>query len=323
MIRGMRQKVVDLDAKKVLLADMRHSEEEADSYADLNCEGFGRIRRYETFSIHLHDSLPSKAMYRGLPERTPFFTQVFQLAGCNWRCWYCFVDDALLSADETRARWFSVEEAFDLFLEDPRANEVSAIDLSGGQPDLAPEWCLWTLQELDRRGLQNRYKVWIDDNLSGSFVRAYLEDADIAYMAQHPSHSRVGCFKGYTAESFAFNTKTHPEAFQAQFRVMAELIDAGFDMYAYATFTAPQRDPDVSSHMARFVDRLQEVHELLPLRTCPLEIKPFAAARGRMNGAMERSIALQHDAARAWENELLARFDQQQLALPFEAVSLR
>jgi uncharacterized Fe-S cluster-containing radical SAM superfamily protein len=323
MIRGMRQKVIDLESRRVLLADMRDSEEGSDSYADLNCGGFGRIRRYESFSIHLHHSMPGKPMYRGLPERTPFFTQVLQLAGCNWRCWYCFVDDALLSADKARSRWFTVEETFDLFLQDQRFDDVSAIDLSGGQPDLAPEWCLWTLQELDRRGLRDRLKVWIDDNLSGSFVHSYLTPEDIAYMANHPSHSRVGCFKGYNKESFVFNTNARPEAFEVQFRVIGELINSGFDMYAYATFTSPEQDPNISSNMRSFVDRLQAVHELLPLRTCPLEVKPFAAARGRMNQVMKASITRQQEAAAAWEEELRTRFSPTQLVQPFEGVALR
>lgn len=319
---GMRQRLIRPEAQQILIARLDDSVESDDDYTDVNCRGFGRIRKFHKFSVHLrakNSTLPVKPHYRGLPPVLPYRTQVFQVNGCNWNCWYCFVDDELLVGDSTRGEFLTVAEMIELYLaeKDPPA----VLDLSGGQPDLVPEWCLWVMQELESRGLRGKVHVWIDDNLSGRFVRQFLSRDDIAYMASFPNHSRVGCFKGYDEDSFVFNTKAPKSGFRRQFEVLRDLIDDGFDMYAYATFTS-QHVENLDSAMEDFVDRLQAIHPLLPLRTIPLEIKPYSVTVTREVSGLDGLLDRQEHAATAWEGQLRSRYTEEQLALPYEGITL-
>ena len=81
------------------------------------------------------------------------------------------------------------------------------IDLSGGQPDLVPEWVPWMMKELSARGLGKRVYLWSDDNLSTDCFWSFLSDSEREFVAGYENYSRVCCFKGFDSESFAFNTR--------------------------------------------------------------------------------------------------------------------
>ncbi|MGN2638421.1 hypothetical protein ACTD5D_20020 [Nocardia takedensis] len=179
------------------------------------------------------------------------------------------------------------------------------------------------MRELDDRGLRGHVHVGIDDNLSGRWIKQLLTSEDIAYMAAYPNHSRGGCFKGFDEHSFTDNTGAPAPGFARQFEVMADLIEMGFDTYAYATFTGRSRpDRDTASAVSQFVDRLQRVHPLLPLRTIPLEVRPYSAVGQRLPESESTLFYdLQYKAIVAWEHELASRFgDQQQV--PYEDIAL-
>ena len=78
-------------------------------------------------------------------------------------------------------------------------------------------------------------------------------------------------------------------------------------MYAYTTFTTPDLDA-ARPALVDFVDRLQRIHPLLPLRTVPLEVTMFAPVQSRMNGDCEAAMANQYAVASYWEDELARRF---------------
>jgi uncharacterized Fe-S cluster-containing radical SAM superfamily protein len=319
---GMRQHLVDLQDQKVLIARLDNSLESSDSYTRINCGGHGRVRVFDKFSIHLRhpaSRLPARPHFRGLPRKVPYRTQVFQVGGCNWNCWYCFVDDELLVGDSARGSFLSAKELVDLYLAEDEPAPV--IDLSGGQPDLVPEWCLWVMRELEARGLRESVFVWIDDNLSGRFIRRFLSKDEISYMAKYPHHSRIGCFKGFDEKSFVFNTKAPISGFGRQFAVMEDLVADGFEMYAYATFTSPSAE-GLDAGMNDFVNRLQRIHRNLPLRTIPLEIRPYSATLSRGVRNLDPLLAQQYLAAQAWESELMDRYSAEELATPYEDVVL-
>ena len=94
---------------------------------------------------------------------------VYQNAACNWRCWYCYVPFELLAADESRSSWLSAQEMVDLYLETPERPRL--IDLSGGQPDLVPEWTLQMMRALTSKGVERDSYLWSDDNLSNDYFR--------------------------------------------------------------------------------------------------------------------------------------------------------
>jgi len=195
----------------------------------------------------------------------------------------------------------------DLYLKE--RNRPAIIDLSGGQPDLVPEWTVWMLEEIAARDLSKEIFVWSDDNLSNDFLWRFLSRTDLETLGSAANYARVGCFKGYDPDSFGFNTSAEPNLFFEQFKLMRRLVLAGFDVYGYATFTSPSTK-DVRRKIREFVDRLQsEVHELFPLRTIPLRIREFTPMVQRHQPDQEIALEVQEEAVKAWCEELEARFD--------------
>ena len=305
----LRERIVNRDEKKILIARLTTSREAQDKYTIINCDGYGRIREFRDYKLYLEREIfperPLRPNYRGYPPRELIQTQVFQISACNWRCWYCFVDDDRLSANRRVANFFSAESLIDLFLEEEFQPNI--LDLSGGQPDLAPEWTLWMVEECEKRNLLNKLYFWIDDNLSNEFLFRHLLPKDITKLAQTPNLSRMGCFKGFDEESFSFTTLAPPEKYHRQFNCAKRLIDAGFQFYAYATFMC-ENLVNIRHKMRNFVDNLQKVHELLPLRTTPLKIYPFSMTRTRLNASRSRALDNQKDVYLAWDEELGRRF---------------
>jgi len=245
-----------------------------------------------------------------LPRLDGIQAQVFQNAICSWRCWYCFVDFDLLSANPAHAQFMSSDDLLDLYLAERTRPLV--IDLSGGQPDLVPEWSLWMSDAIARRGLTTSVYLWTDDNLSNDYLWHFLKPEEIERLRKTVNYGRVGCFKGFDEKSFSFNTKAAPALFYEQFGLMNRLVTAGFDVYGYATFTGTS-DDEMDVLMSRFIDSLQEqVHPLFPLRTIPLRIGAFTPTKGRMREQHVTAMAVQETAIHAWNAELEKRFSPEQ-----------
>ncbi|MGH3852689.1 MAG: hypothetical protein ACRDR6_04160 [Pseudonocardiaceae bacterium] len=98
------------------------------------------------------------------------------------------------------------------------------IDCSGGQPDLIREWVPWMMAELSRRGLAGSVYLWSDDNLSNDFFWRYLSPTQRREVTGYRNYGRVCCFKGFNADSFAFNTKADQTLFDRQFELFARLL---------------------------------------------------------------------------------------------------
>jgi uncharacterized Fe-S cluster-containing radical SAM superfamily protein len=255
----------------------------------------------------------------GLARENLLKAQVFQNAACNWRCWYCFVPFNLLSASREYSGWLTAAEILDLYQRETDAPAV--IDLSGGQPDLTPEWVPWMMRELQRRGLDQSVYLWSDDNLSNDYFWRFLTAEDIALVRSYSNYGKVCCFKGFNAESFAFNTAAAPELFDQQFALFRRYVELGIDLYAYATFTA-SRDTEMEAEMRKFVDQLQDVSPNLPLRVVPLEVRAFAPVHDRMRPEHHRAIEVQWSAIECWKAELERRFSAELRQQPIYAIPL-
>jgi uncharacterized Fe-S cluster-containing radical SAM superfamily protein len=308
---NLRRRAIDLQTRRILITKFNGSVQEKDLSLPANCDGFGRVHRFrrDQGPNWPPNPLPIDPAlhFLGRPTSDELEAQVFQNAVCSWRCWYCFVDFDLLSADPKHSEFKSATELLDLYLRE--TSRPAIIDLSGGQPDLVPEWTVWMLEEIKARGLERRIFVWSDDNLSNDFLWRFLSSADLETIRNSPNYGRVGCFKGYDPDSFAFNTSAEPGLFFEQFKLMRRLVLAGFDVYGYATFTSPD-NKDVRGKVRQFVDRLQsEVHELFPLRTIPLRIREFTPMVQRRRPEQAMALGVQEEAANAWCEELEARFD--------------
>ncbi|MHB8643641.1 MAG: hypothetical protein ACYDA3_12250 [Gaiellaceae bacterium] len=319
----LRERGVDRLTQRVRITDLHGSEQETDLAEPPNCDGLGRIRHFRltTSDTWPVNPLPIVPAARSLAVDVPevLEAQVFQNAVCNWRCWYCFVDFPLLAGDPKHSRLVSASELVNLYLAEESRAQV--IDLSGGQPDLVPEWIAWMIAELRTRDLATY--VWSDDNLSNDYFFTKLTDAERVTVENDSNYGKVCCFKGFDGESFAFNTKASPELFPRQFALMSRLVrETSLDLYAYATFTSPNASA-VSAKMRRFVDRLQEVDSLLPLRTVPLEIRVFAPVAARMDVSHHRALDIQQEAIAAWNEEIASRFSAEERQVAICDVELR
>lgn len=317
---------INLESRRLLISNLRGSAEERDLAVPPNCQGFGRLHHFcrETSGGWPQNPLPIDPACRAL-RKAPVDTlrvQAFQNAACNWRCWYCYVPFNLLAASRRHSGWLTPTQLIDLYLDEHEPPQV--IDLTGGQPDLIPEWIPWMMEELCERRLDRDTYLWSDDNLSTDYLWRYLSPADLDMLIGYANYGRVGCFKGFDDLSFSFNTRADPTLFSRQFELMGRLMDLGIDVYAYATFTTPVRiGAEVRTAMARFVDRLQCLDENLPLRTVPLEIKSYTPVERRLHGQQAEALNSQTPAIIAWQEELERRFTDVERATNIVDVPLR
>jgi len=309
-----RIKGLDKAAQKVLMTQFAASKQSKDITLSHNCQGFGRIHHFRRvapiggFPTNPLPIDPASAAL-GLPPQEMMQAQVFQNAVCSWRCWYCFVDYSLLDGNPKHSALLSADELLDFYLAEEK--QCPIIDLSGGQPDLVPEWLLWMMDALRRRGLEKQVYLWSDDNLSNDYLWEVLSAAELERVASYPMYGRVGCFKGYDPDSFAFNTRADPDLFGKQFKVMRRLVETGLDVYGYVTLTSAN-DQQIPQKVAAFVSRLQEeVHPIFPLRTVPLPILEFTPTLARMGEDHHRSILIQQEVIAAWNAEMAERFPQE------------
>ena len=309
-----RDKTLDVASQRILMTRVQGSEQEADLQSPVNCGGFGRVRHFHrtTSDGWPANPLPIDPAARalGLPDGLATIeAQVFQNAACNWRCWYCFVPFNRLSADLRYSEMQSMDTLVSGYAE--LAQRPAVLDLSGGQPDLTPEYVLWAMRSLHAHGLADSTMLWSDDNLSTDYFWSKLNVAEQSEIASYRNYARVGCFKGFDEESFAFNTAAEKGGLGKQLLLMKRLIESDLDMYAYATFTSASAE-GIETKMADFVDQLQAVHPNLPLRTVPLEIQMFTPTAGRIRPEHLQSMHIQNHAVAAWSSELEKRFSREE-----------
>ena len=118
------------------------------------------------------------------------------------------------------------------------SRDVVAIDLTGGQPDLIPEWPLELMSEL-KQTMPNSTtrRIRSEDNLSNDFLWRFLNHRQIGILAESPEYTRVGCFKGFDPDSFSVGSKSDPAGYSRHLEVAARLFSSGFDPYYSTVFT--------------------------------------------------------------------------------------
>ncbi len=325
LAQNLRSRAVDVEQARIRVAILEGSAQEADITLPPNCNGLGRIHHFRArhFDDWPSDPLPMAPARRmlGLAGLEDMTAQVFQLAACNWRCWYCFVPFDLLAPTDENSRWVTTDELVDMYLDVPDRPVI--IDCSGGQPDLAPEWIPWMMQSLEKRDRHLTTFLWSDDNLSNDYFWRFLDSSQKRTVTSYQNYARVGCFKGFDSESFSFNTKASPEMFQQQFDLFERMLTLGIELYAYCTLTGPSAD-GIEEKIATFMDRLQTIHPNLPLRTVPLRISDVGvlAARGT-SAALPLAHEVQIQAIEAWRAECARRFTPAEIAADISLVELR
>lgn len=324
MAQRMRERILRPDRHEILIARLAGSDQEADLTEPVNAGGLGRIRHFrrETPTGWPGNPLPivpaAKAL--GIAPETVMRAQVFQNAACAWRCWYCYVPFNLLGGDERTGEWTTAEALVEAFARE--ADRPLILDLSGGSPDLTPEWVPWMMDALERRGLAEQVYLWSDDNLSTDYLFSKLGAGDRERLAAYRNYGRVCCFKGFDESSFAYNTGAAAEAFYSQFRLFERYLGLGIDLYGYVTLTGPSMEK-VAGAIPAFLDRLQAMSENLPLRIVPLAIEPFGPMLARSKDkTREEALKVQQAAIEAWQKEMSARFDNSAREMSITEVTL-
>lgn len=323
----LRARAIDVEKGRVLISRLAGSGQEVDLTLPANCNGYGRVRHFRlaTAKGWPANPLPIAPACHALGiEQVPHVMTalVFQNAACAWRCWYCFVPEELLKADHDHAEWFTAAELVDLYRQIPDAPRI--IDLSGGSPDLVPEWTPWMMRALTDAGLAESTFLWTDDNLSTTYLFDELSAADLELVRRYRNYGRVCCVKGFDSRSFAFNTRAAPQDYDRQFEILRRVMDLGLDLYGYVTLTSPY-DDEVAQGVADLMDRLQSIDPNYPLRVIPLRIQVFTPVEQRLarDDARERSLVIQEEAIAAWMSELERRFDPEMRARQICDVPLR
>ena len=323
----LRARAIDLAGGRVLISRLAGSGQEVDLTLPTNCNGYGRVRHFRlaTAPGWPANPLPIAPACRALgiaPVPELMTALVFQNAACAWRCWYCFVPEELLKADPDRSKWFTAMELVDLYRQIPDPPRI--IDLSGGSPDLVPEWTPWMMRALTDAGLAESTYLWTDDNLSTTYLFDTLSPGDLAILRDYRNYGRVCCIKGFDARSFAFNTRAAPEDYGRQFDVLRRVVAFGIDVYGYVTLTS-SHDDGIALGVADLMDRLQAIDFNYPLRVIPLRIEVFTPVEQRvaLDAVRERSLSVQEEAIAAWKSEIAKRFPTDLRALEICDVSLQ
>ena len=277
MAENLRAKAIDVSKQQILISRIADSKQVGDLTIPPVCGGYGRIRHFKLSTSEGWPSNPlpiipaCKAL--GITEsQSEMKALAFQNAACAWRCWYCFVPFNLLSADSKRSDWFSAEKLVKMYSE--ISDRPLIIDLTGGSPDLVPEWMVWMMDALREAKLDQKVFLWSDDNLSTMYLFEKLGLDDIDSMVNYKNYGRVCCLKGFDSESFVFNTTAKASDFDNQFEVLKQVLELDIDVYGYITLTAPS-DNGIGDGIPKLLDRLQNIEQNFPLRIVPLQIEKF------------------------------------------------
>lgn len=309
----LRARAIDVANGRVLISRLAGSGQEMDLTLPANCGGYGRVRHFRltTAKGWPPNPLPIAPACRALgiePLPELMTALVYQNAACAWRCWYCFVPEELLRADLERSEWFTAFELVDFYRQIPDPPRI--IDLSGGSPDLVPEWTPWMMRALAEAGLAGSTYLWTDDNLSTTYLFDELTPTDQALLRSYRNYGRVCCIKGFDARSFAFNTRAAAESYDRQFDILRRVIGLGLDVYGYVTLTS-SHDDGVARGVSDLLDRLQAIDPNFPLRVVPLRIEVFTPVEQRFarDAVRKRGLAVQEEAIAVWNSELDRRYD--------------
>jgi uncharacterized Fe-S cluster-containing radical SAM superfamily protein len=319
----LRERVIRVSQKQILLARFYGTQQEQDVTSGINCNGYGRLHRYNRPSQRwISEPIPEEpAAWRlGLDPSRTRSAQLFQNAACDFRCWYCFVDRASLSGTSEDARFMTTDEMLELYISEGIPSPV--IVLTGGQPDITPEWTVWMMQSLEKFGLSDNTYLWQDDNLSCGYTWTHLSPQDRDLIRFYRNYGRCCCLKSFTPEGFAETTRAKPRFFDRQFELLGKLVVWGVDVYVYLTLTTSSLN-NLSQEMSRFMDRLQsEIHPNIPLRVVPLEIKEYTPTLGRLTAERRSALENQYCALQAWQEELYKRFSSEDLSRPIYDVPI-
>lgn len=319
----LRERAIRPLTKEVMLAKIPPEEVQGSKYAHINCDGYGLVRRSVTARPDWPkiDIVPELAAAKlGVTESETMSTQIFRDGICNFRCWYCFVDYKYMAANPRYGQFMTADNMVEMYATEQDRPKV--LCLSGGQPDLLPEWTKWTMEALEARGMDKNTYLWQDDNLSSDSLWRHMSRPDIDYMRQYRNYGRAACLKGISPQSFYENTGSAPQNFETQLRTLKGIVDEGFDVYPYLVMLTSDLQA-AHTDVRSLVDRLQQIHHYLPLKVFPSKVVEFPQTTRRMQPQQHNMLTNQSDVLDIWSEELAQRYSGPELSYPKSQISLK
>ncbi|WP_431205529.1 hypothetical protein ACQ86E_11800 [Bradyrhizobium betae] len=202
------------------------------------------------------------------------------------------------------SEWLDADEMIDRYLAEPEQPRI--IDLSGGSPDLVPEWIAWTMDALRSREMTRSVYLWSDDNLSSDLLVQPSQSNLLREIERYEGYGRVCCLKGFDKVSFAFTTGASEEGFERQLEILKQYSRTSIDLYGYITLACPLVK-DIKGRVQQLLDRLQAMSPEFVRRIVPLRIEQFSPMLSRMNVARSEGLKYQDEVASVWVEELSSR----------------
>lgn len=319
-----REKAFRPNTKEVFISKIPPEELAGSTFAKINCDGYGILRKSVTNraedwpEINILSEVASSKL--GVAPDDLKTTQIFRNGACNYRCWFCFVDFQYLKCNPELGDYKTAEELLDLHTKEPEPARI--ISLTGGQPDITPEWTLWTMQALEQKNMQDTHYLWQDDNLSSYSLWNHLKPEEIEHMRNYKNYGRATCIKGISPENFYKNTNSAPANFYRQIDVLKKLVIEGFDIYTYLILL----EEDVvhaQKAIPLLLDTIQkDVHPNMPLRIFPSKVVEYNETIKRSNPIRERMLQNQYALLEIWNSEMEKRFSAKEREVPKSQVNL-
>jgi len=232
-----------------------------------------------------------------------------QLGGCNFRCWYCYCDDRLLTGKNLV--YLTPEELVKQFLEQ-RVKDLelglpsNVLRISGGEPFLAPDMILSCLEEIKRLRLDERIFVWSETNLSPFLKPAGSEKSlaenwvDLNKISSFKNFALHPCVHGITPENLYETTRIDSKWFEGLLNGLKILIQHKIDIYP--TFGSNMCPPN---HVESFFKRLLSINKNLPLRFALVEYHlDYPSVSARPDAQKHETLYNKYLAIQKW-NDLL------------------
>lgn len=296
-----RDKFYRENERAVLFANILETKEAEDFYHCVNHDGFGRIREFTKFSMHIETELIKHRKFIRINGEgrwsEQYLSQVFQIGVCPLRCRYCFVDRQNLDGTNKNSVFLQPEDIIGMFLE--TWPDIRNLDLSGGSPDLFPEFLFGLLHEIERVGLKGKITIWSESNLDTRFY-SRLSKGMMNYIITFPYFHLLCSLKGWDSESVLYNTQNTMN-FEEQVKGIEFFCRKHFPISVYLVFIG-NRVATLEDIRKLYV-RLKNIDMRLPEWCIPLYIKKFSAQA--MEGNLYKDTYGEQKKAAEWWDTLI------------------
>ena len=233
-----------------------------------------------------HDSLMDYASIIGFKLQKPWnqFNRLISIhiPFCFNDCWHCYLPKVLYteaSNIDNRYIFLSAQDIIDKF-EDQRQEDLkkgkfsNVLRITGGEPFLLPELILECLQQLQKKGLDEKVFLWTETNLEpfiGNPGKAFVDKSEnraiLEMISKFKNFAVHPCFHGLSSEETNDITgKMFSIHLADQISGLKRLLDFGIDIYP--TIGSNVCNPN---NLPAFFELIRALHHDLPLRFALVE----------------------------------------------------